>query len=121
MPRWMSTTDDTATGTCRIPPERPLWGALTWTGDARLGGSIAFKLQGAETAAGLAAATPVTVTLPTASTSGTLDVRTTLAGAGLQADVPYLRVTALLTSSADQKNTPILRQFDVAHTCVNAQ
>jgi fibro-slime domain-containing protein len=113
--------DYTATGTCKIPPERPLWGALTWTGDATLGGTIAFKLQGAETAAGLTMATPVTVTLPTTATSGSFDVRTTLAGAGLQADVPYLRVTALLTSSADQKNTPVLRQFDVSHTCVNAQ
>jgi hypothetical protein len=35
--------------------------------------------------------------------------------------VPYLRVTALLASSLDQKVTPVLRQFDVAHTCVNAQ
>ncbi|MEY4515413.1 MAG: hypothetical protein RLZZ450_7535 [Pseudomonadota bacterium] len=113
--------DYTATGTCRIPPERPLWGALTWTGDARTGGSISFKLQGAETAAGLATATPVTVALPTTVTSGSFDIRTTLAGAGLQADVPYLRVTAVLASSADQKITPVLRTFDVAHTCVNAQ
>lgn len=113
--------DYTATGTCRIPPERPLWGALTWTGDARTGGSIAFKLQGAETAAGLAGAASVTVTLPTAATSGSFDIRTALAGAGLQADVPYLRVTALLTSSLDQKITPVLRTFNVAHTCVNAQ
>jgi fibro-slime domain-containing protein len=113
--------DYTATGTCKIPPERPLWGLLNWVGDATLGGSIAFKLQGAETAAGLSAAPPVTVTLPTNVTSGSFNVHTVLTGAGLQADSPYLRVTAVLTGPTDQKSTPVLRSFDVSHTCVNAQ
>jgi fibro-slime domain-containing protein len=113
--------DYTAVTTCRIPPERPLWGALTWSGDATAGGSIRFQLQGGETAEGAKTATAVTVTAPSIATSGSFDVRATLANAGVQADPPFLRVTALLTSSADQKVTPMLRQFDVSLTCVNVE
>ncbi|HEX5660015.1 MAG TPA: fibro-slime domain-containing protein, partial [Polyangiales bacterium] len=113
--------DHTAVATCNIPPERPLWGALTWNGDSSTGGSIKFQLQGAETAAGVATATPVSVTLPTNATSGSIDVRTLLASAGVPADPPYLRVSAVLTSSPDQKSTPVLRRYDVSLTCVNVE
>jgi fibro-slime domain-containing protein len=113
--------DYSAAGTCRIPPERPLWGALNWVGDATKGGSISFKLQGAATPADLAGATPVIVTVPTTATSGAINIRAAFTNAGVQADLPYVRVTAQLTSSLDQKSTPILRRFDVTHTCVNAE
>ncbi|MDB4986329.1 MAG: Multiple EGF-like-domain protein 3 precursor [Myxococcaceae bacterium] len=113
--------DYTATGTCTIPPERPLWGNLTWSGDATAGGSISFQLQGAETAAGLSSATPVTVTVPSSQTSGAVDILATFTGANLQADSPYIRVTAILASSSNQANAPTLRQFDVSHTCVNVE
>jgi fibro-slime domain-containing protein len=114
--------DYTAVGTCKIPPERPLWGKLNWKGDSSAGGSIAFKLQGAETPAALAAAPGVTVSISSNLVkTGSFDVRAALSGANLQPDSPYLRVTAVLTSSADQKITPILNEFDVSHTCVNAQ
>jgi fibro-slime domain-containing protein len=113
--------DYTALATCNVPPERPLWGALNWSGDSSTGGSITFQLQGSETATGLATATPVSVTVPANVTSGTFDVRTALSNGGVQADPPYLRVTAVLTSTTDQKNTPILRQYDVALTCVNVE
>jgi hypothetical protein len=113
--------DYSATGTCQIPPERPLWGLLSWTSVATSGGTISFKLQGAETSAGLASATPVTVTLPANTTSGSFNVHTTLANAGALDDPPYLRVTAVLTASADLKSTPVLSRFDVSHTCVNVE
>jgi fibro-slime domain-containing protein len=115
--------DYTATGTCRIPPQRPLWGDLTYSKAATtaLGGQIAFKLQGAEDAAGLAAAPSTTLTLPYATTTGSVNVQSVLKAAGLQDDSPYLRITAVLTSSVDQKSSPLLRQFDVNYTCVNVE
>ena len=114
--------DYTATGTCQIPPERPLWGLLSWTRIVTAGGSIAFKLQGSETSAGLATATPVTVTLPTSSaTTGSFDVHAALVGAGVLDDPPYLRVTAVLSASSDLKYTPVLSRFDVSHTCVDVE
>jgi fibro-slime domain-containing protein len=115
--------DYTATGTCRIPPQRPLWGDLTYSKAATtaLGGQIAFKLQGAETAAGLATAPSTTLTLPYATTTGSLNIQSVLKAAGLQDDSPFLRITAVMTSSVDQKSTPLLRQFDVNYTCVNVE
>lgn len=122
--------DYTATGTCTIPPERPLWGALNWSADTTPGGSITFQLQGAETAAGLSTATPVSVTLPantnadTTATGATIqpyNVHDLFANAGLRADSPYVRVTAVLAASSDQKNAPLLRSFDISHTCVNVE
>ncbi|MET0284021.1 MAG: DUF4215 domain-containing protein [Polyangiales bacterium] len=113
--------DYTAVGTCEIPPQRPLWGALTWSGDSSAGGSMRLQLQGSETPAGVSTATPVTITLPSNVTSGSMDVRSLLANAGLQADPPYLRVTAILNSTLDQKTVPVLRQFNVSHTCVNVE
>jgi hypothetical protein len=69
----------------------------------------------------VATATPVTVTPRSNATSGSIDVRTLLADAGLQADPPYLRVTAILNSTLDQRTVPVLRQFDVSQTCVNVE
>ncbi|HEX5661723.1 MAG TPA: hypothetical protein VFX59_31245, partial [Polyangiales bacterium] len=115
--------DYAATGTCKIPPQRPLWGNLTYTKGATtlLGGQISFKLQGAETLAALPTAASTQVTVPYANTTGAINIQSVLNAAGLRDDSPYLRVTAVLTSSLDQKSTPLLQQFDVSYTCVNVE
>jgi fibro-slime domain-containing protein len=115
--------DYTAMGTCTIPPQRPLWGNLTYTKGATTpaGGQVAFRLQGAETLAALATAPSTQVTVPNASTSGTINIQSTLNAAGLRDDSPYVRVTAVLSSSADRTSTPVLHQFDASYTCVNVE
>lgn len=116
--------DYAATSDCDIPPERPLWGLLNWTVVplTGVGGSgITFRLQGAETSAGVVTATPVSVTLPLATASGSFNIHDALVAAGALDDPPYLRVTAVLTASTDKKTTPVLKNFDVSHTCVNVE
>jgi hypothetical protein len=72
----------------------------------------------------------VSVTLPantnadTSAAGATIqpyDVRTLFANAGQQADMPYVRVTAVLNSTADQKSVPLLRSFGLTHTRVNVE
>jgi fibro-slime domain-containing protein len=111
--------DYAAGATCEIPPQRPLWRTLDWTAITLGSGSIAFKLQPSETESGLATAPSVTV--PITALSGGLDVRATLADAGLRYDPPYLRVTAIITAGTNQLTSPVLQQFDIHYICTNSE
>jgi fibro-slime domain-containing protein len=113
--------DYAATGTCNIPPDRPLWGLLNWSADTSAGGSIVLRIQGAESTSALASAAYASYPIPSGQTTGSFNVRDLLNAARLSPDSPYVRVTAVMTSSSDQKTAPVLRSFDVTHTCSNAE
>jgi fibro-slime domain-containing protein len=113
--------DYAAAGTCNIPPDRPIWGLLNWSADTSTGGSIVLRVQGAETASALATAASASYAIPSGQTTGSFNVRDLLNTARLSPDAPYVRVTAVINSAADQKTAPVLRSFDLTHTCSNAE
>ncbi len=112
------TRDYDATMRCAIN-ERPVWGDLRWTvPDLPSGTSVRFELRTADTAAALPTATPLaTVNVPSAG-SGSRNVTTTLAGVGARTRLYFLRVHAVLNSSADRLRAPVLSEVQVAYTCI---
>ncbi len=104
-----------ATVRCEIPPERPDWGALSWVSQTPSTTSIQFELRTAATNADLDSASPVTFTVP--GTASPVDVGSALIAGGSENFLPYLRVTAVLQSSADMAQTPVLTSFQLQYVC----
>jgi hypothetical protein len=96
--------------------EVPRWSNLSWTATLPAGTSIDFVLRAANTSAGLATATPVTVSTPTLSSPQNIGDR--LVAGGLPATLPYLRVTAVLRSNTTGTVAPTLSSFNVLYDCV---
>ncbi len=107
--------DYDATIRCSIPPDRPDWQSFTWTANTPSDSSIDFQIRTADTIAGLGSATPVAVTVPSATSP--IDIGTTLVAAGQANFHPYLRVTAVLNASTDRTVTPTLTGFELQYTC----
>ncbi len=100
--------------------ERPDWGSLTWTvASMPAGTSVRWEIRTAETLAELDTATPVSVTTP--PTNPPVDVAALLTAAGMSNYLPYLRVTAVLLSSADRTATPILNSFELRYDCIPSE
>lgn len=95
--------------------ERPDWNELDWDVTVPAGTSVRFELRTSDDLSTLAAATPVTFTVPSASP--TIDVGDELVAAGAANFLPYLRVTAVLISSADQTVSPVLTRMSQQYVC----
>ena len=94
---------------CEMPPERPDWGGLSWSGSTPADSTIEFEIFSAETLAELDTQVPVSIVYPTDSTSQVYDVGQELVAGGRLNYSPYLRVRAKLQASSDGLETP---QFD---------
>jgi hypothetical protein len=112
--RYQRTYD--ANATCTIPPDRPIWGRLSYNTQTPDDSRITFNIRTAETLGGIAAATPVAVELPPAPDVGSVDVRTLLQMAGVLSDLPFLQVEAVLTSGLVAR--PTLTSFGLEFECV---
>lgn len=113
--------DYDANVTCTIPPQRPDWGTFRWTGQTPSDTTIRFEFRTADTAAGLAAAPPATVTLPPEPDAGSLDLGGLFDSTGRRNLRPHVRVTATLFASSDRSTSPILTGFELAYTCNDAE
>lgn len=97
--------------------ERPDWNTLSWDiASLPAGTSVRWELRTAETAAALDTVTPVTFTVPSATSPA--DVGARLVSAGQNNYQRFLRVTAVLLSNADRTQTPVLRSFELRYTCI---
>lgn len=114
-----------ASDTCEIPPTRPDWGLFGWEIATPGTSSVAFQIRTAETLAELNAMAPLTYTVP-----GTLDVPTPaqyidlgdmIVAAGGRNFLPFLRVTAVLTPSADGLQPPTLTSMGLQYGCVDSE
>ncbi|MDH3623894.1 MAG: VWA domain-containing protein [Myxococcales bacterium] len=106
---------------CTIPPERPDWGDLTWTGSTPGDSSIEFQIRAANTTAELDTAVPAVVIIPTDTTDTTLDVGQELINDGIPNGLPFLRVTAILNPTSDLANTPELEGWELEFVCFAAE
>lgn len=95
--------------------ERPDWDDLDWDVTVPAGTSMRFELRTSDDLATLAAATPVTFTVPSATP--TIDVGDALVAGGQENFLPYLRVTAVLISSSDQTVSPVLTRMAQQYVC----
>ena len=109
------TRDFDATTSC-AGTEVARWRALSWSATYPVGTSITWAASGAATLAGLAAATSVSFSSPTAPSPQ--DVGDRLVAAGLPATLPYMRITATLNSNAARSAAPTLSSFNVIFDCV---
>lgn len=104
---------------CAIPPERPIWGEFDWTATTPSDSYIEFAFRSADTEAGIATATPVTIRQPAATP--TVDVGDLLAGAGIDPTMQFLEVRATLASSLDHEDEPVLREMRLDYTCTTTE
>ncbi len=102
---------------CQIPPERPNWGTLVWSGSTPSDSSVTFEFFTANTAAELGSQIPVSLTYPTDTTAQSYDVGTELIAGGKENYMPYLRVRARLQASADTLSTPIFEGWSMEFHC----
>jgi hypothetical protein len=111
-----------ATTVCDVPSTRPDWGDFTWTNDTGTGAtadsSITYQFKTANTLADLGTAVTVSFTDPTSIPSGPpLDLGAWLVANGESNYLPYLQVTAILTSSSDTLTSPVLYGIEQQFTC----
>ena len=106
---------------CQIPPERPDWGTLTWTGSTPSDSKVIFEFFTADTLAELDLVIPVSVTYtgdPVVQ-SHDLDI-----GQELDLDpdttnqLVFLRVRARLEASTDSASTPVFAGWSMDFRCV---
>jgi len=106
---------------CNVPPERPDWGYLTWTGSTPGDSSIEFQIRAANTAAELDTAVPAVVVIPTDTTDTRLDIGQELINDGIPNGLLFLRVTAVLNTSSDLLATPELEGWELEFVCFAAE
>ena len=100
---------------CTIPPQFPTWGDFAFDVSTPSDTSIDFEFSTASTAAGLDTATVTTVSVP--SGTSPVDVDATLQAAGLSQVDQFLRVRAVLNTSSDGSETPVLTSYSLQFTC----
>lgn len=105
---------------CNIPPERPSWGNLVWTGSTPGDSTIEFQIRTADTEAELDTVTPASIIVPTDTSEDTIDIGSELIAAGLSDGLLYLRVTAMLNPSPDFLSTPELTGWTLEFSCFPA-
>lgn len=103
---------------CEMPPERPDWGTLTWTGSTPSDSTVTFELYTADDLASLDTVFPVTITYPTDTTAQSYDVGDELLMGGDQNYRPYLRVRAKLDASTDALSTPNFEGWSMEFHCI---
>ena len=105
---------------CEMPPERPDWGDLTWTGSTPSDSSVTFEFFTADTLADLDTVIPVSVTYadPTDAAPKTYDVGAELLLGGETNYRPYLRVRARLEASTDTLSTPVFAGWSMEFNCI---
>lgn len=106
---------------CDVPPNRPVWGNLTWDADFPAGTAIVFEIRTAAREADVPSATPVRVMVDATGPAPPRNVTELLRLAGMPDDLPYLRVTAVLQGSVDRARSPLLTEMSLAYTCVPAE
>ena len=111
-------THDASEG-CDIPPDRPLWGDFDWTATTPADTSITFTFESALTETGIGSATPVSITVPTATP--TVDVGALLSAGGVDPTMPFMRVTARLAGSLDHTAQPVLTQMQLDYSCITTE
>ena len=104
---------------CAMPPERPVWGAFTWTASTPGDSYIEFAFRSADTRAGLGGATAVRVMVPPGTP--TVDVGALLNGAGIDPTMQYLQMTATLVNSLDHRFEPVLTEMRLDYTCTTTE
>ena len=111
--------------TCATEGQLPVWRYFYWQSNTPNGTSIAFTAStspdgvnwGVPTAIGTAAPPPnVTATW----TSGPQTVDAALRGA-LQASLPYLKVTAVLSPDSTNTLTPVLTAWQLTYDCISGE
>ncbi len=93
------------------------WSQFTWTADVPAGTQLRFEFRTANSAAAVPSATPVATHTVTTSGAGSLDVGMLLEAAGARNLLPFLRVTAVLVSSADRRKAPALNRMELTYSC----
>lgn len=129
------TRDYDASGLC-APGTTPVWGLWSWQTKINSNAFVAFSVQTAATAAGLATA-PIDALQftsqpgpsalagkaakaqvgPPDTTVGAAIVDATLVGKGRVRGLPFLRVISRLTPSSDGKSAPLLVAWDLQVSC----
>lgn len=117
--------DYDSTLTCTID-ERPVWGTLNYTLDIPAGTRVQFTLTASDDPTMLATATPVatfTVNPPATGTAvtGSRNVDTLLAAAGIQPNLRYLRVNVTLFADSTLMYSPALQAMSLDYTCIPAE
>lgn len=105
-------------GSC-VGTERPRWGEMSWTATFPAGTSIRWEIQTANEQTDLDAATPVTFMAPT--TSSPVNVGDKLIEASQFAELPFIRVTAVLFANPGLTASPVLNGFELKYTCRTAE
>lgn len=103
---------------CEMPPERPDWGILTWSGSTPSDSKIEFELFTANTLAELDNQIPTSIVIPDDTTATEIDVGTALVADGQLNYLPFLRVRAKLQASTDFLTTPELDGWTMQFDCV---
>ncbi len=97
--------------------QRPDWSEFAWTNTINSGTSIRFEAQTSNVLADVPTSTVVSWTSP--ATSSPVDVGELLMAAGISNNLRYLRIKAVLLSSADGTETPLLQGFELKYYCVD--
>ena len=105
---------------CNIPPERPEWGDLTWTGSTPADSEVIFEFFTADTLADLGSGIPLSITYSGDPVVGPhlLNVSDELFAAGIPLDSIFLRVRARLEGSSGGGDTPIFQGWSLEFNCV---
>ncbi len=97
--------------------QRPDWSEFSWSDTINSGTSIRFEAQTSNVLADVPTSTVVSWTSP--ATSSPVDVGELLMAAGISNNLRYLRIKAVLLSSADGTETPLLQGFELKYYCVD--
>jgi hypothetical protein len=103
---------------CEMPPERPDWGTLAWSGSAPAGTSVEFQLFTANSVAQLDTVTPVSIVYPTGTTEQSYDVGEALEAGGGRNMLPFLRVKVVIQGSSNGGETPVFEGWSMQFNCV---
>ena len=106
---------------CIAPHEAPKWGDLIWEGSTPNGTSIEFQIRTANTVADLLVAIPAVVTIPTDTTSHTLNLTEELIADGQPYGLPYIQITALLNPTNTPPVSPTLEGWTFEFVCEAAE
>lgn len=93
------------------------WSRFEWTADVPAGTSIRFEFRSTNNASTLPVAMPVATYMVNTSGAGTLDIGELLEAQGARNLLPFLRVTAVLISSADRTRAPALSRMETQFAC----
>ncbi len=104
--------------TCRIPPERPDWGYLTWFGNTPGDSTIEFEFFTADFVEDLDNQIPASIVIPDDTTASPIDIGQLLVEQGKMNDKLHLRVRAKLKASSDLSQTPELQGWSLRFDCI---